>query len=238
MPDPVPDPDELVRVYVWQIPVRVIHWLLALDILVLSITGFYIGRPYVATTDPTGEQLMTLAKAVHYGGGIIFATLIVARVVFAFFGANHWARWHQFVPVHRERRRLVPWSLKYYLFLRREAPPVTGHNPLAGLTYLVLFTMFTVEIITGFALRGLEVPGGLLDRLFTSWVFDLASIQTVRFTHHLIMWLTIGFVIHHVYSALLIDHEERNGLVSSIVGGWKTVTRRMSTPPPPDGERD
>jgi Ni/Fe-hydrogenase 1 B-type cytochrome subunit len=228
----------LVRVYVWQIPVRVIHWALVADILVLSLTGFYIARPFVSVSESgaAGDQLMTWVKAVHYGAGLIFTVLLAARVLFAFVGANHWARWHQFVPVHPERRRLVGWSLRYYLFLRRDPPPVTGHNPLAGLTYLVLFAMFTVEVITGFALRGLEVQGSLFDRFFASWVFDVASPQAVRFVHHLILWLTVGFVIHHVYSAVLIDHEERNGLISSIVGGSKTVPEDMATPPPPDSD--
>jgi Ni/Fe-hydrogenase 1 B-type cytochrome subunit len=40
------------------------------------------------------------------------------------------------------------------------------------------------------------------------------------------MWLTWGFVIHHVYSAVLVDTEEKSGLVSSIFTGWKTVKER------------
>jgi hypothetical protein len=38
------------------------------------------------------------------------------------------------------------------------------------------------------------------------------------------MFLLIAFTIHHVYSAVLIDIEERSGLVSSIVTGYKTFT--------------
>jgi Ni/Fe-hydrogenase 1 B-type cytochrome subunit len=40
------------------------------------------------------------------------------------------------------------------------------------------------------------------------------------------MWAILGFVIHHVYSALLVDHVERNGLMSSIFTGFKFVTRQ------------
>ena len=39
--------EDLVRVYVWQLPVRITHWLIAGSILVLSVTGFYIGTPFV-----------------------------------------------------------------------------------------------------------------------------------------------------------------------------------------------
>jgi len=35
-------PGELVRVYVWQWPVRLTHWLNAYSILFLALTGYYI----------------------------------------------------------------------------------------------------------------------------------------------------------------------------------------------------
>ena len=35
----------LKRVYVWQLPVRIYHWLNALCIVILSITGYLIGNP-------------------------------------------------------------------------------------------------------------------------------------------------------------------------------------------------
>ena len=33
------------RVYVWELPVRIYHWLNALSIVVLIITGYLIGNP-------------------------------------------------------------------------------------------------------------------------------------------------------------------------------------------------
>jgi Ni/Fe-hydrogenase 1 B-type cytochrome subunit len=42
------------------------------------------------------------------------------------------------------------------------------------------------------------------------------------------MWLTWGFVVHHVYSAFLMDTEEKNGLISSIFSGRKQVERYLS----------
>ena len=37
----------LVRVYVWEWPVRVTHWLIVGSILVCSVTGLYIGSPFL-----------------------------------------------------------------------------------------------------------------------------------------------------------------------------------------------
>ena len=39
--------ERIVRVYVWQIPVRISHWLIVLSIAVLSFTGFYLYDPFI-----------------------------------------------------------------------------------------------------------------------------------------------------------------------------------------------
>ena len=114
--------------------------------------------------------------------------------------------------------------MKYYLLLRPHPPGFVGHNPLAGLTYTVLYTMFVVQIILGLALHGLDEPGGVVSSL-TGWVFSLGSIPAVRLIHHLIMWLTWGFVVHHVYSAVLVDSAERSGIISSIFTGRKIISQ-------------
>src|SRR5512143_4015377 len=144
--------EEVVAIKVWQLPVRVIHWGLVAAIAVLTVTGLYIGTPLWA---PGNRQLMHDVWSLHIFSGYVFIALLVGRVIFMFTG-NRYASWRQFLPVQRHRRALVKQSLKYYLFLDREAPPVVGHNPLAGLTYLVLILMFTVQSITGVALEAIE----------------------------------------------------------------------------------
>jgi len=212
---------ELATVKVWQLPTRLIHWGLALSILVLSVTGFYIGNPQWF---PLGQVTMTGVKAVHYGTGLVLIALLIARAIWMFSG-NRYERLEQFIPFRRSRRDLIGPSIKYYGFMRREPPPTVGHNPLAGLTYLLLMAMLVVECVTGLALKSLESGRGSLLWTFFHWVFAITSIPTVRFVHHLIMWLTAGFVIHHVYSAILVDREERSGLLSSMITGYKTVPK-------------
>ena len=36
-------------VYLWGVPLRAMHWIAALSILVLIVTGLYIGNPYFVT---------------------------------------------------------------------------------------------------------------------------------------------------------------------------------------------
>ena len=36
--------------YVWELPVRITHWINAVSVVVLSFTGFYIGHPFFTAT--------------------------------------------------------------------------------------------------------------------------------------------------------------------------------------------
>jgi hypothetical protein len=49
------------------------------------------------------------------------------------------------------------------------------------------------------------------------------GIQTVRTLHFLLTFIFVAFAIHHVYSAILVDYEERSGTMSSIFSGWKNI---------------
>jgi Ni/Fe-hydrogenase 1 B-type cytochrome subunit len=216
------DGSDIARVKVWDFPVRILHWMLVASIIVLSVTGLYIADPLFGSSSAAGFT-MGLARTIHITAGWIFAVVLAARVYWAFAG-NRWARWDQLLPVSRERRRLIRPTIKYYLFRRLDPPPVVGHNPLAGVTYVVLFLMFALQALTGFALEALANTHGVLWAV-TGWVYAVLPIPEVRLLHDLVTWLTFGFVIHHVYSAWMFDKEERSGEISSMITGWKTLPR-------------
>ena len=46
---------ERVRLYVWQVPVRVTHWVIVACIVILSVTGVYIADPFLI---PAGGNVM------------------------------------------------------------------------------------------------------------------------------------------------------------------------------------
>ncbi|NIA25314.1 MAG: Ni/Fe-hydrogenase, b-type cytochrome subunit [Gammaproteobacteria bacterium] len=217
--DPAVEPaSEAVTIRVWELPVRVAHWTVVGTVLLLAGTGYYIGNPFLLVGSETGFT-MGLIRTIHLVAAWVFSVAIICRITWSFIG-NRWSRWDQLVPVHRERRVHMWKTLRYYLFLRKEPPPAIGHNPLAGVIYLVVFVMFVVQIISGLALTALANPQGLLWST-TGWVFGLFAIQTVRLIHHLIMWLTIAFVIQHVCSVVLFDSEEKSGVISSMLTGYK-----------------
>jgi Ni/Fe-hydrogenase 1 B-type cytochrome subunit len=213
--------DERVRIYVWQVPVRVTHWVTVSSIIVLTVTGGYIGNPFLV---PPDASIMATMRSLHMLAAFVFVSSGILRTYWLFAG-NRFARWTAFVPTSRAQARELVRQTAWYLFLRPRAPRVLGHNALAAGTYLIVFSLLLLQTITGFALAGMsgrEPWATLFD-----WVPGLlGGVQGVRTIHHFLMWAILAFMIHHVYSALLVDHWERNGLMSSIFSGFKFVTRR------------
>jgi len=146
----------------------------------------------------------------------------VTRVVWMFAGPRR-SGWRQFVPTSKRRRRGLLESLKFYLFMRPSPPDAIGHNPLAGLTYIGVFALYFVMILTGFALYSLSSYSYMRFWSFLLPVFGGA--QWARWIHHGVMWALIAFAIHHVYSALLTTSVERNGTIDSIFSGYKFLRR-------------
>ncbi|MGB5810978.1 MAG: Ni/Fe-hydrogenase, b-type cytochrome subunit, partial [Polyangiales bacterium] len=195
--------EKLERVYVWDIVVRLTHWITMLTIFILVVTGIYIGRPFYIPSGAADQQfVMGTMKIVHFYTAIVFTLAVLVRVGWMFVGP-HYARWHQFVPVGRRRRRDVLAMLKFYTFFSREPPLNVGHNPLAGLTYLVVFALYFLMILTGLALY--SVDAGVSYMRFWSFLGPIfGGPQTARWIHHIAMWLILGFFAHHIWSAILV----------------------------------
>ena len=213
---------ELVRVYVWEWPVRLAHWCIAYSVLVLAATGFYIGHPFITVTE-TGF-LMGWARTIHFCAATVFALSVVTRVLWMFLG-NQYSHWNKFVPVTRRRWKAMLLILRYYFFQLRQPPGFVGHNPLAGFTYTFVFLMYFAMIATGL---GLYATSAHVDSPFRVFRFLLplwGGAQTARLVHHTVMWLILAFAVHHVYSSVLMSQVEARGTIESMASGYKFVPR-------------
>lgn len=209
--------------YVWEVPVRVTHWINVSCIALLSITGLLIGSPKLFTLS-TSDYLMGWIRFVHFVSAYTFTVSVVSRLYWSLVG-NRYASWREFVPfLTPEGRRGMLDTLRYYTFVSRKAPHVVGHNSLAGTAYFVVFLLYLTMIVTGFTLYSERAPLGVTHKLF-GWLMVLFSNQGLRLTHHMTMWFLIAFAIHHVYSAWLMDVKEKGGVMSSIFSGYKAVRK-------------
>ena len=216
---------DLVRVYVWEFPVRLTHWVIAISFFVLGVTGFYIGHPFITVSGEAKQHfVMGWMRAIHFYFAIAFVLAVVLRIAWMFMG-NKYASWNKFIPVTKRRfKGLLP-TIKFYLSNMRKPPGFVGHNPLAGLDYTIIFLLDIVLIVTGFAMYAASAPRGSVMQVFTLLIPYVGGLQTARLIHHVTMWLIAGFAVHHVYSAVLMSTVEANATIESIVSGYKFVPR-------------
>jgi Ni/Fe-hydrogenase 1 B-type cytochrome subunit len=92
-------------------------------------------------------------------------------------------------------------------------------------------------IATGFALYSASARVGSPMRLFQFLVPLFGGLQPARWIHHVVMWLLLGFMVHHVYSGILMSQVEANGTMESIFSGYKFVPRQDVTEPGARGQR-
>ncbi len=212
---------KLVSKYIWESPVRITHWVNFLSILTLSATGIYIGSPKTLALTPS-QYIMGWVRFVHFVAAYAFTISVLSRIYWAFAG-NEYANWRSLVPyLYKEGRRNMKETFLFYTFFKSKPPHSLGHNAMAGTAYLSVFLLYIVMIFTGFALYSEHAPHSLVRTLF-GWQFSLFSNQGMRLTHHCVMWLLLVFAIQHVYSAWLMEVTEKNGVISSIFGGYKSA---------------
>jgi Ni/Fe-hydrogenase 1 B-type cytochrome subunit len=207
--------------YVWEIPVRVTHWISMVCIMVLSVTGFLIGNPTTMASSPS-QYVMGWIRFAHFTAAYIFAIGLAVRLYWSLVG-NKYAGWRQFFPwMTTEGRQRMLDTLSYYSFIRKRVPHVVGHNPVASSIYTILMMLYLMMIATGFALYTEHRPDSVMYAMF-GWLTDIVANQYLRLGHHLGMWLIIGFVFNHLYTIWLMDIKERGGIVSSMFSGYKSI---------------
>jgi Ni/Fe-hydrogenase 1 B-type cytochrome subunit len=220
--------EEIVPVRAWDRVVRATHWLIALSIVVLSVTGLEIGHPVLSVPGPAGEHfVMGMVRVVHFYAAIVFTLAVVSRIAWMFVGKGH-AGWREFIPVRRERRAGLGPMLAFYLFARRKPIPTVGHNPLAAAAYVLVFLLYIVMIATGLGMYATDAVAGSPVGWATALLPIFGGAEGARWIHHVTMWLLIGFVVHHLYSAVLTSVVERNGTIESIFTGTKWVSRELA----------
>jgi Ni/Fe-hydrogenase b-type cytochrome subunit len=207
-----------VRTYVWEKPVRIAHWLIFFAFVALAFTGLYLHRPFLLATGHA-SFLMAKMRFVHVVSGFVLIGAFTLRVYW-FFRGNFWSRWYAYIPIHREQWQGIGDMAKFYLFMRFDPGRRTGHNPLAALSYFVIYSLILVEILTGLALYDRVLGNPVLDK-FIGWLPRLIEPAYLRLIHFFLMYVFFAFIIFHIYASVLVSAEEENGLLDSIFSGWK-----------------
>ncbi len=215
--------DDRVRVYVWEFPIRLTHWINFLSLIALSITGFYIGSPFIHAYS-SEQYIMGWMRLIHFIVAYVFTMSVIVRVYWGMMGNEHagFSDWFPFQP--KQIKRILG-GLKFYLFIKRQPSYTVGHTALAGFTYCFLFAIFIFEIISGFALYSVT-HSGILWTVLGGWLVGVLHLQTIRLFHHLFMYAILLIAVFHIYVAWYLDMWERSGLIDSIFSGYKYVLKK------------
>ena len=210
-------------VYVYDAATRIWHWVTALCIVVLGVTGYFIGSPQPSIGGEAYQNfLFGYVRMTHFIAGMILGVAFLMRVYRVFVGGPH-ARQIFYIPFWN----LHWWKdlfgeVRWYLFMGKPKEYI-GHNPLAHFAMFAMFLLPTIVLLlTGFALYA-EDAGvqSLWYRLF-GWVFVVIGDSfAVHTWHNVAMWIVIIFSMVHMYMAIREDMTHRQTTISSMVSGWR-----------------
>jgi len=209
-----------VRIFDW--PCRSWHWINALLVMVLIISGYVIGTPLPSSAgDTSALYVMGWLRFAHLASGQVFALGFLFRVYWAFNGNQFSGQ--LFAPlIWRKSWTDGFWTqIKWNLLLSGKAPRYVGLNPLANVIMLVLFVLPSIlTILTGFAMLA-EVTGHDSWQYFWfGWMVSIfGNTLDLHLIHRLCMWILMCFVMAHIYMAVREDVVGRQTMISTMLSG-------------------
>jgi cytochrome b len=184
------------RRLVWDLPLRMFHWL-----LVLSMIGSY-------TTAKLGFDWMQW----HFYLGYFTIGLVVFRLLWGCFGPRH-ARFTSFI--HK------PSAVFLYLqgMFSRASTRTIGHNPVGGLMVLLMLVLVGIQAATGlFTTDDVVWSGPYYPSVSASSASTLSTIHNLNFN------IILGAVGLHVAAILFYGLYKRQNLVVPMLHGHLPAT--------------
>jgi cytochrome b len=199
-PVPARQVEERIPVPVWDWPVRLVHWVLALLVVVSIATGFIGGG----------------AMEWHVRSGFAVLALTLFRVLWGFAGGLH-ARFASFV---RAPRTVVAYTRS---LVRPPREVHAGHNPLGGWFVVTILAALLAQAGAGLFADDDIATAGPLAKFVSDAVSD-------RFTwlHARGAWVLVALVTLHVGAALVYLVAFRENLIRPMFTGVKQLPRRLA----------
>lgn len=197
----------MVKVRVWDLPLRCFHWAL------LALVLFSAGSGLL------GEELGAGAAEWHARSGYGILSLLVFRFVWGFCGGAQ-ARFASFLR--------GPAAVADYLrrALRGEAPFALGHNPAGGWSVAAMLVALALQAVSGLFLAD-------EDTAFAAPLSKYVSHRTedaLGAFHEFNAALLFGFVALHLAAIAYYHFVKREGLVRAMISGEKSLPTQPDAP--------
>ncbi len=184
------------QIAVWDLGVRLFHWLLVGAVVAAFVTGLFAPKPWLDA---------------HVIFGTAVAALIVFRGIWGFTGSQH-ARFASFV--------VGPGAAIRYLrtLLAGRASNHIGHNPLGAIMIVALLLALGLLTATGLVALGGELKQGPFAP-FTNF----ATGHGAKTIHELVAYGLLGLIVLHVAGVAIESLRIRENLVRAMLTGRKPI---------------
>jgi cytochrome b len=190
-----------VRIRLWDMPVRAIHWAIVLLMPALWWTG--------------ENSDMTLHKQLGY----VMLALVVFRLFWGLTGSST-ARFASFL---KGPRAIASYASGLF---GNEREVVVGHNPLGGWSAALLLVLLAAQIVIGLFAQDVDgIESGPLTYLVS---YDTAD--AARGWHHLLFNVLLGFIALHVAAILFYLIVKRDNLIGPMITGSKAFSAAVTQP--------
>jgi cytochrome b len=183
------------HVKVWDLPVRLFHWLLVLLFAFMFATG-KAGSEWIAW---------------HMRAGYVVLALVLFRVLWGFAGSTH-ARFVSFIASPSAG---ITFAKK---LVARAPAPYAGHNPLGGWMVLVLLAGLLLQTGTGLFANDDLLSEGPLAAFVTKAMSD--RITSVHVWNFNVLLLLVGL---HVIAVLYHAGFMKENLIGAMFTGVKRM---------------
>lgn len=204
-------------------PMVITHWINLSAMFFLVLSGIYIHYPFV-------PGLMGLARGTHFFWMFVLIVNLIVRLVFLFTiqdsnletGEGAKADIYSFLPQKENRHQLWPF-IKYYLFMKKEAPIQGKYNPLQKVAYLFVPILIVIAAWSGFSIWGptMNWPFFFASRAWVANWFNTAGgadPMNMRILHYFTMWAIVLFTLVHAYLANIYNFNP-----SKLMFKWEEV---------------
>ncbi len=190
---------------------RIWHWVQALSVLMLLLTGLEI-RDHI--------RLIGFEPAIRLHNALGFFLLFNAFLGFFYFLTS--GAISQYVSQPRDFGTLAVEQVSYYLrgIFRGDPHPVERTakarlNPLQKVVYMVILNLLLPwQIFTGFAIWGLERWPNIED--------VVGGLPVLLPLHALGSWIFASFILMHVYLTTTSGRHPLSG-IKAMITGWEEV---------------
>jgi len=184
------------RAYIWSLPTRLFHWMLALFIAIAFIVS-------------EEENLLDIHAAFGYGVGV----LIVFRIIWGFIGPKY-SKFSDF-PLN------IKEAIEFSKNIFNPKKSYAGHNPAASFVMLGIIVVALLVVVSGVLTYGTQEAKGVFAFLNHTIFKKMELFKEIHEALTTILLILIGAHIAGVVTDRILHKEA--GVLESIFKGYKNI---------------